>query len=189
MTRIPFDSYPTPPWCTELLMHEYPPPTNLVLEPAAGEGGMVDVLGKYGHRVLAIDIQDMVKKNADKSFVQLALHADFLKVKFEQRLTWKLSIVTNPPYSLALEFLDKSFDSGAIYIAMLLRLDFLSSKKRAAFHNSHPLNRLLILGKRPSFTGSGTDRYDYAWFIWDKSNTYKPPRILMPTQEQLKGKQ
>lgn len=35
-----------------------------------------------------------------------------------------------------------------------------------------PVDHLVVLSKRPSFTGDGkTDGTGYAWFIWDKDST------------------
>ena len=82
-------------------------------------------------------------------------------------------IITNPPFSLAKEFLEKSIKE-ADCVCYLLRLNFLGSQKRKPFWEdiSTP-DELLVLSKRPSFTGKGTDATDYAWFCWDKNNTAK----------------
>lgn len=81
------------------------------------------------------------------------------------------TIITNPPYSLAMEFILKSFElvepDGEVI--MLLRLAFLESKKRYDFWQKHPVNKLYILSERPSFTGKGTDATAYGWFVWDNS--------------------
>lgn len=78
-------------------------------------------------------------------------------------------IITNPPFSLALEFLEKSLNEADVCI-YLLRLGFLSSKKRMNFLNKNKPTNLIILSQRPSFTGKGTDNSEYAWFIFDKFN-------------------
>lgn len=82
-------------------------------------------------------------------------------------------IITNPPFSLAKEFLEKSIKE-ADCVCYLLRLNFLGSQKRKLFwENISTPNKLLVLSKRPSFTGKGTDATDYAWFCWDKNNIIK----------------
>lgn len=74
-------------------------------------------------------------------------------------------IVTNPPYSLALEFISHAlFVSPNVY--MLLRLNFLASQKRSVWFRQHEPSALFVLSRRPSFTGIGTDATDYAWFYW-----------------------
>lgn len=82
------------------------------------------------------------------------------------------TIIGNPPYSLALEFLEKCFEIADpdTEIIMLLRTAFLESQKRYEFWQKHPVNKLYVLSKRPSFTGKGTDATSYSWFIWDGSD-------------------
>jgi hypothetical protein len=72
---------------------------------------------------------------------------------------------------------------------MLLRLDFLGSRKRASFHNAHPVTQLIVLGKRPGFKMNGkTDLYNYAWFVWERKyvnykyhpEPYRPPIVVLP---------
>lgn len=79
-------------------------------------------------------------------------------------------VITNPPYSLAQEFVEKSLTEAPV-VVMLLRLGFLESLKRKEFWEKNPLTSLIILSKRPSFTEDGkTDGSGYGWFIWDKQN-------------------
>lgn len=79
-------------------------------------------------------------------------------------------ILTNPPYSLAQEFVEKAHKDAEVII-MLLRLGFLESTKRKEFWDKYPLDHLVTLSKRPSFTEDGkTDGAGYAYFIWDKNN-------------------
>jgi len=50
---------------------------------------------------------------------------------------------------------------------MLLRLNFLASRKRHGWWNLHRPSALFVLSQRPSFTEDGqTDATDYAWFYW-----------------------
>ena len=51
-------------------------------------------------------------------------------------------------------------------VIMLLRINFLSSQKRYDFWQQFPPDGLFVLSKRPSFTGTGTDSQEYAWFVW-----------------------
>jgi hypothetical protein len=77
-------------------------------------------------------------------------------------------IITNPPFSLALEFCDHAIEH-APNVFMLLRLNFLASRKRRDWWNSHNPSALFVLSERPSFTDNGkTDATDYAWFYWGK---------------------
>lgn len=78
-------------------------------------------------------------------------------------------IITNPPFKLALEFLDKSLQEAKVVI-YLLRLNFLGSGGRFDFFTKYPPNHAVVLSDRPSFTPDGkTDNCDYAWLIYDEA--------------------
>lgn len=81
-------------------------------------------------------------------------------------------IVTNPPFSLALEFLDKSIWESKTCI-YLLRLNFLGSQKRKPFWQEYPLTHLYVLSTRPSFHSARSDATEYAWFVWDRAGLMK----------------
>ena len=83
-------------------------------------------------------------------------------------------IITNPPFSLSIEFLNKSLIE-ANTICYLQRLNWLGSGIRKEFWNLNIPDKLFVLSKRPQFKkelglGSGTDATEYGWFIWDKLN-------------------
>jgi hypothetical protein len=82
-------------------------------------------------------------------------------------------IITNPPFSHALEIIQKALhdvtDDG--YVIMLLRLNFLGSKKRKPFWDANPPKYIFVHSKRISFFGnSNTDSIEYAHFVWQKNN-------------------
>jgi hypothetical protein len=75
-------------------------------------------------------------------------------------------LITNPPFSLAMEFIlhaRKIFPGTPL--CFLLRLNFLESQKRASFFKT-AMPDVYVLPKRPSFMGNGTDATGYGWFIW-----------------------
>ena len=127
-------------------------------------------------------LQRLLKKNGKNTITSLELReeeadtlkvisdkviiGDFLKFQTGEKFDY---IIGNPPYSLAQEFLEKCFEiaSENTKIIMLLRTNFLESKKRYEFWQKHPVNGLYVLSKRPSFTGKGTDATSYSWFVWD----------------------
>ena len=78
-------------------------------------------------------------------------------------------IITNPPFSLALPFLQKSL-SEASTVIYLLRLNFLGSELRRPFcqTESNRPSHVLALSKRPKFTSQGSDSCEYGWFCWDR---------------------
>lgn len=85
-------------------------------------------------------------------------------------------IITNPPFSLALAFLQKSLGEARTVIS-LLRLNFLGSQKRRAFWQEDRPSHVLVLAERPSFSRDGrTDATEYAWFCWD----WEGRHVLLP---------
>lgn len=118
-------------------------------EPACGDGRLVRALEENGipawGKDIAIDGYDFLK---DEN-CNIGIHC----------------IVTNPPFSLAQEFITQA-TACSKNVFMLLRLNFLGSKKRKIWWGSHEPSALFVLSDRPDFTGEGGDACDYAWFYW-----------------------
>lgn len=99
-----------------------------------------------------------------KNWCEIDVGRDYLSYPFNN---YDL-IITNPPFSLAKEFLEKSLKE-AQSVWYLLRLNFLESKIRADWWQGKEPSHLLVLSARPSFTDDGkTDATGYAWFGWDR---------------------
>jgi hypothetical protein len=156
----PHDFYPTPAWCTRALLAVLDVRGKTVLEPCAGTGAIAEALRAAGADVSCIEIEP---KRAEQSN---ALCADFLTIEPAARA--HDMVITNPPFALAMEFVQRSL-LWAPTVAMLLRISWLASLKRAAFLRANTPS-LYVLPKRPSFTGKGTDSADYAWFVWGESS-------------------
>lgn len=83
------------------------------------------------------------------------------------------TIITNPPFVLAREFLEKALQDVAEdgFVIMLLRLNFFGSKIRLDLFQRHMPKYAFVHHKRISFTSDGkTDSIEYAHFIWQKGN-------------------
>lgn len=80
-------------------------------------------------------------------------------------------VLTNPPYSNALDFVRKGIQEAESAV-FLLRLNWLGSGKtgradfRSSFLREHPPTLLVPLERRPSFRHGTTDACDYAWIGW-----------------------
>jgi len=77
-------------------------------------------------------------------------------------------IITNPPYSLKEEFLQRCYELGKPF-ALLMPLTALEGKKRGKLYRKYGIN-LIIPNKRfnfetPSGKGSGA-WFQTAWFCW-----------------------
>lgn len=90
----------------------------------------------------------------------------------EMQLDYKpYCIITNPPFNLALQFIQKALndvrDGG--YVIMLLRLNFLETKARKIFFDNYMPEYIFVHHKRMSFIeGGGTDSVAYAHYVWRK---------------------
>ena len=83
-------------------------------------------------------------------------------------------ILTNPPFSLAEEFIRKTVTLLQPYgVAMfLLRLGFLASIKRyKLWTRDISLHYTGILTQRPSFIGGTDVKTDYAWYVFTQKRT------------------
>lgn len=136
--RVDADAYYTPQWCIDLILPEIDFPTiGTVLEPAAGDKRIVDSVQSY-----CCDKYDVP---VDIEWCEITESIDYFTIYGECDL-----VITNPPFSLALEFCDKALNEAA-NVVMLLRLGFLGSQARKGWWQQHPPSRLFALSKRPSF--------------------------------------
>jgi len=135
-----------------------------ILEPACGNGAIVSVLQKNNFKVVQYDIN---------------IGKDFLKETNQYHY-----IITNPPFSLAFEFIQKAKEIAMDRFAFLLPLSYLHGKKRYDYiYNDtiFPLSRVYVYTRYPllgeSLREDGkykTGMMVYAWFIWDKTHKGSP---------------
>ena len=142
------DFYPTPTECTIALLRTGLIPYGAkVWEPACGEGHIVMVMEKHGRPCHGTDIQT---------------GTDFLTAEFPLGADW---IVTNPPFSLADQFIEKAA-SFCVPFALLLKAHYWNSKKRKCLFDNFTPNYIFPLTWRPDFTGKGGAMIDMCWNVW-----------------------
>lgn len=105
---------------------------------------------------------------------------DFLEMEFEKDYDF---IISNPPFHLAQEFVEKSLDlcKEWWYVIMLLRLNFVWWKKREQFWENNLPYAIYAHNKRMWFTDWGwTDSIEYWHFVWKKweNNEFSKFKIL-----------
>ena len=165
------DLYETPPEAVHALVKAENIDHN-VWEPACGPGSIANTLEGYGHEVWRSDLVDYGQGGQ--------IGVDFL---METRPPDGFHmIVTNPPFKLANQFVEKALELCP-HVIMLLRLAFLESIGRTNILEHSGLARVHVFRKRlpmmhrdgwkGSKTGSGMA---FAWFVWDRSH-YGPPTL------------
>lgn len=155
------DFYPTPPEATIALMNFLKLPLDTVIwEPACGENHMVNTMTDCGYKVIGTDINS---------------GTDFLKAKCEE-CDW---IITNPPFSLSEEFINKCIEHKKPF-ALLLKSQYWHAKRRLKLFCNYPPSYILPLTWRPDFLfkqrGSGSPLMDVMWVVWgdNKDTRYFP---------------
>jgi hypothetical protein len=183
--RRPDDAYNTPSWCVRRLLERvYLPKTGRWLEPCAGNGALI----KAANAV----VPDLVWDAID-----IAPRADGIRqADFLTEGPWSTSVstvITNPPFSLAREFVERSFEvAPKAWIAMLMRLNWAASEERFLLMKMRAPD-LYVLPNRPSFTDDGrTDSTEYAWMVWPPSMYRRPAGFfevldLTPLDERKAG--
>ena len=96
-----------------------------------------------------------------------------------------MDIITNPPYSMAKEFIERALElvEDGRKVAMLLKLTFLESKKRRELFEKYPPKYIYVSSSRLQCAkngdfetyknGTGT-AIAYGWFVWEKGYKGEP---------------
>ncbi len=96
---------------------------------------------------------------------------DFLAMtEFELGKDYDL-VITNPPFAIAREIIEKSleFCRPGGYVIMLLRLNFFGSQARRDFFKNNMPKFTFVHSKRMRFLNTGgTDSIEYMHCIWEK---------------------
>jgi hypothetical protein len=147
------DAYQTPPWVVHALVPFLPRGITTIWEPAAGRGQLVRALRETGYHVLASDRDYDFLSEAPK-------RAD--------------AIVTNPPYKLAVAFIERGltyFDTTA----MLLSIDFDSAVTRShLFDDPRWMCKVVLRHRIRWFPGEHGPSENHAWYIWKRGHRGSP---------------
>lgn len=159
------DFYPTPPGATLALL-QVETFDECIWEPACGDGAISDVLKSEGYKVTETDLN-----NHGRGIVGL----DFL----DQTWCLQKQIVTNPPFNLAEEFIQKAVDLGIDKFAYLGKLQFLEGQKRSRLLEQSGLARVWVFRNRLKLTRNCVKMKNggmiaFAWYVFEKGYTGKP---------------
>jgi hypothetical protein len=161
------DYYATEPKAVEVLLDETDEKFSThIWEPACGEGHIAKVLQSRGYDVRCTDLVYRGFGETDS--------LDFLALDSKENFDG--DIITNPPYSIAKEFVNKGLDvvSEGHKVVMLLKLVFLESKSRRELFNVNPPKKIFVFSKRVTCAKNGDFKsysngaLAYAWYVWQK---------------------
>ncbi len=149
---------------------------NLIWEPACGEGHLSKELERLGKTVKSTDLINRGYGEGDVDFLMQINPCDY-------------DIITNPPYSLAQEFVEHALylqeksNIENLKTAMFLKLTFLEGQKRKKMFEKRPPRKIYVFSSRQQCAKNGEfERYSggtgtaiaYAWYVWHKGFTGKP---------------
>lgn len=175
--RVENDYYATPFNATEALLNALNESGetlsgDLILEPSAGEGHIVKVLKDFYpyNEIVANDIA----YRGSRLGIDVNGGIDFLNYEPHRKYD---TIITNPPFALAQEFIEKALTLTNRRVIMFAKIQLLEGDKRRKMFDNSPLKYVYVFSKRvnPLRNGEATDENGkpwastmcFAWFVWD----------------------
>jgi hypothetical protein len=188
--------FATPPWCTRALTNVIFPryikllrpfPTMTIMEPCAGLGHMSRVLAETGALVRSTDIHRYPVGLPLDNLCDATSASDMRLMAYRYRPDL---IITNPPFSRAVDMLPNFLREAEIGVCLLLRLQFFEGVRRwyEIFSGAAMPALVAVFSERVGMCEGGYDpdcdtATAYAWFIWlkDQSPLSIPrPKFIVP---------
>ncbi|HVM38313.1 MAG TPA: hypothetical protein VM265_08005 [Sphingomicrobium sp.] len=162
------DDFPTPPWATRALcewLKEFHPALRQqsCREPAANRGHMVEPPEEYFGTVLASDVHDYGIFFPVRDYL-FGAAAELC------RTDWT---ITNPPFRLAEQFIDRALELSDLGCAMLVRSAFLEGVGRyERLFSRRPPTTILQFSERVvmhkgRLAPDGSTATAYCWLVWE----------------------
>ena len=162
------DDFPTPPWATRALLEHLNRYSDFNMdectcrEPAANRGHMVKPLAEVFGGVFGSDVHDY--------------GADFPVLDYLYGPTRDISpthwTITNPPFRLAYQFIERALELSTIGVAMIVRTAFLEGIARyeRLFSKRPPAYVLQfcerVVMHRGRLAPEGASATAYCWLVW-----------------------
>lgn len=169
------DYYATNPDTTRLFLDTFKEDFGKnILEPACGEGHLAEVLKEYFPES-NIDCIDLIDRSYGIGGV------DFLTYNTDRKYD---TVITNPPFKYAKEFILKGLELSNKYTIMLCKIQLLEGVSRKEMFKDTPLKWVYIHSTRQATwkNGKSVDENGkkwattmcLAWFIWEKDYKGEP---------------
>ena len=175
--REEHDFYATDPQTVKLFLYEFWKDNSFegdILEPACGQGHISKTLKEMlpSFNIISTDL-------IDRGYGQGGI--DFLTHDYGRTFN---TVITNPPFSLAKEFIEKGLEVSEKYVIMLCKIQLLEGIKRKDMFLNTPLKYVYVHTTRQA-TWKGGKPLDpkgrkwsttmcLAWFVWDKEYEGEP---------------
>ena len=178
--RIVDDYYATPPEATNALLDNFGlNGCNSIYEPACGEGHISKEIKKWFEKIKSscqIFSSDIVDRGYGYG------NMDFLKMPECNNWLFRGAskvdcILTNPPFKLAKEFIEKALRLSNKYVIMFAKIQLLEGIGRKELFEKYPPKYIYVFRNRinPLRNGSPVDEKGkpwastmcFAWFIWE----------------------
>lgn len=162
--RIDRDFYPTPDKLIRAyLSHQqrpFIPQDSKILEPCEGDGAILNPLVDMGFtNVVGTDILDGADFDATENLY------------WDNQLPpdW---VISNPPFKLATEIIEKALDKAKYGVIMLLRSSFLEPCVKRRHLLNDRITHITFCNPRPQFRAdtTGTDSSTVAFICWSPKN-------------------
>jgi hypothetical protein len=150
--RSSADFYGTPAWAVHRLLESVDLPGGRWLECAAGEGAIIKAVNEKRTDVNWLACEKREKCRNLLMPLAGVMIADYLKVPGFIGEPPAVSI-SNYPFSLAVEFIERGLKSNIPYVISLLRLNFLGTEDRNAFFRGN-MPDIHVIPDRVSFAKS-----------------------------------
>jgi hypothetical protein len=168
------DDFPTPPWATRALT-EFLDDEGFDLgesscrEPAANRGHMVKPLLESFGQVMASDVHDYGAGYPVRDYL-------FGPIGHLDRTDWT---ITNPPFRLAEQFIERALSLSKVGVAMIVRAAFLEGIGRfnRLFSVHQPAHILQfterVVMHKGVLSATGSTATAYCWIIWHPASVGK----------------
>lgn len=170
--RVIDDYYATPTEATRALLDKYGlNDCETIFEPACGEGHISKEIERWFKKIKSeakILSSDLIDRGYGKGGI------DFLKLDSQEK--WDC-IITNPPFKLSQEFIEKALQLSNKYVIMFAKIQLLEGIARKKLFDKHPPKYIYVFTDRvnPLRNGNPLDEKGkpwastmcFAWFIWE----------------------
>ncbi len=176
--RVENDFYATPEWATRAIL-EQEILHGSILEPAAGQGHISVVLKDFypNSEILSTDLIQRESK------FNTIIHGevDFLTHQWKRKFD---NVITNPPFNLAQQFIEKALEIANKKVLMFAKIQFLEGVRRKDLFDKAPLKYVYVFRKRVSPLRNGEELDEngkpwastmcFAWFVFEQGYTSEP---------------